>query len=83
MLKDGTVWSQKALTLGWKKVRGELAGGIGKTASQLRESLGLPRRHAIVLLEYFDQLGWTQRMEDDRVPGPNFDAANGQGAKKA
>ncbi|HEX7345013.1 MAG TPA: SelB C-terminal domain-containing protein, partial [bacterium] len=70
---DGAVWSVGAVREAWGRTKAELSRGESKSASQLREALGLPRRHAIVLLEYFDKIGRLQRLEDLRQPGPTFD----------
>jgi len=66
------VWSAEAIQKMWGIIQKELSGGEPKSASQLREALGLPRRHVIALLEYFDKLGRLQRQEDLRLPGPSF-----------
>ena len=48
------------------KVRMSLAGGATKTASQLKDSLGLTRKYLIPLLEFFDREGLTVRSGDLR-----------------
>ena len=43
-----------------------LQDGEGATAAELRDALGVTRKHAIPLLEYFDAQGLTRRDEDLR-----------------
>jgi len=43
-----------------------LQDGEGATASQLRDTLGVSRKYAIPLLEYFDKQGVTKREDDLR-----------------
>jgi selenocysteine-specific elongation factor len=43
-----------------------LADGHGATAGELRDALGVTRKHAIPLLEYFDAQGLTRRDDDLR-----------------
>jgi selenocysteine-specific elongation factor len=51
----------------------ELAAGAlaahpdGASAAALRDSLGVSRKYAIPLLEYFDAQGFTKRVGDVRV----------------
>ena len=42
----------------------------GFTVSQLRETLGITRKHAVPLAECLDRRGWTRRSGDVRLPGP-------------
>jgi selenocysteine-specific elongation factor len=42
----------------------------GATAAELRDALGVSRKYAIPLLEYFDAQGVTKREGDVRVLGP-------------
>ena len=42
---------------------------VGFTLSQLRESLGITRKHAVPLGECLDKIGLTRRSGDTRVPG--------------
>ena len=42
----------------------------GATAAELRDALGVSRKYAIPLLEYFDSQGVTRREGDMRVLGP-------------
>ena len=50
-------------------LRQSLTGVPPKTASQLKESLGLSRKYLIPLLEYFDREGLTRRQGDLRSLG--------------
>lgn len=42
---------------------------LGFTVSQLRESLGITRKHAVPLGECLDKIGLTRRSGDTRLPG--------------
>jgi selenocysteine-specific elongation factor len=42
----------------------------GFTMSQLREALGITRKHAVPLATCLDKRGWTRRSGDVRTPGP-------------
>ena len=42
----------------------------GFTVSQLREALGITRKHAVPLATCLDKRGWTRRSGDVRTPGP-------------
>ncbi len=70
---EGIIWSMTALKKAWEKVKPVLKDGQGKTMSQLREVLGCPRRYAVSLMETFDRLGLTQRVEDLRFKGSNYE----------
>jgi selenocysteine-specific elongation factor len=72
-MADGTPWSAENVLLAWEKIQPLLAAGEGIRMSELREALDCPRRHVMNLIEYFDGLGLTERREDLRYPGPNFD----------
>lgn len=48
-------------------LRSALAGGVERTASELREATGLTRKYLIPFLEYCDRIGLTARMGDARV----------------
>lgn len=71
-MADGSPWSSKQVRTAWEMLKKEFSGDGGKTMSELREILGCPRRYAISLIEYFDNIGLTERREDVRVPGPRF-----------
>jgi selenocysteine-specific elongation factor len=52
------------------------------TVAQIRDHLGITRKHAIPLLEYCDQIGVTQRTGDERAAGVEIDrilATHGSG----
>jgi selenocysteine-specific elongation factor len=72
-MADGIPWSFENLQLAWEKVKPLLSGGEGRKMGELREELGCPRRTALSLIEYFDGLGLTERKEDLRYPGPEFE----------
>jgi selenocysteine-specific elongation factor len=42
------------------------------TVAEFRDAIGTTRKYAVPLLEYLDQIGFTRRRGDERVPGPNF-----------
>jgi selenocysteine-specific elongation factor len=46
-----------------------MAGGNGRTVSEIREYLDITRKYVIPLCEYFDQVGFTKRDGDVRVLG--------------
>ncbi|MCW5942850.1 MAG: selenocysteine-specific translation elongation factor [Fimbriimonadaceae bacterium] len=45
----------------------EMAAGRPFTAADFRDAVGSSRKYAIPLLEYFDSIGFTQRLGDNRV----------------
>lgn len=45
------------------------AGVGGLTVAQIRDLLGITRKHAVPLCEYFDRVGLTRRVGDVRVAG--------------
>ena len=47
----------------------KMAGGSGKTMSEIRETLGTSRKYAVPLCEHFDRSGFTVRQGDLRVLG--------------
>ena len=47
------------------------------TTMEFRDMLGTSRKYAVPLLDYFDVLGLTRRIENRRQPGPNLDAGAG------
>jgi selenocysteine-specific elongation factor len=51
------------------KLREFMAGGQGRTVSEIREQLDLTRKYAIPLCEYYDRIGFTKRDGDVRVLG--------------
>lgn len=44
----------------------------GFTMSQLRETLGITRKHALPLAVCLDKIGLTRRRDDVRIPGPHW-----------
>ena len=48
-------------------VRTRLADGASASASELKDAMGVSRKYAIPLLEYFDDKGITRRSGDERV----------------
>ena len=52
---------------------GPLAGG-GLTVSQIRELLGISRKHAVPWCEYLDRIGFTRREGDVRRLAANVKA---------
>jgi selenocysteine-specific elongation factor len=50
-----------------------------QSASNLKEVLGVTRKHLIPLLEYFDRIGLTRRDGDDRVAGAGLRTTSGEG----
>ncbi len=38
----------------------------------LKEIMGLSRKHAVPLLEFFDRQRWTERRGDVRIAGPRL-----------
>jgi selenocysteine-specific elongation factor len=53
-------------------MRSHFAGAEELSVGDLKGSLGLSRKHAIPLLEYFDAQRITQRRGNARVKGPSF-----------
>ncbi len=49
------------------RLRPVLAGGDGKTLSEIREVLEVSRKYAVPYCEYLDQVGFTRRVGDKRV----------------
>ena len=60
-------FSAAAMVLARERAAAALAGHpAGATAAELRDALGVSRKHAIPLLEYFDAQGFTKRAGDLR-----------------
>jgi selenocysteine-specific elongation factor len=55
-----------------EKIRSFINVQGSASAAQIRDLLGISRKTAIILLEYLDRIEFTQRVEDNRVPGPNY-----------
>ena len=66
-LKDGIIYHRRALTEAESLLRERLSRGDGITAAEFRDMLGITRKHAIPLLEYFDTARVTLRVGDKRV----------------
>ena len=66
-LKDGIIYHRGALTEAESLLRERLSRGDGITAAEFRDMLGITRKHAIPLLEYFDTARVTLRVGDERV----------------
>ncbi len=50
-----------------EKITTALAEGEGMTVSQIRDLLGITRKHAVPICEYLDRIGLTKRQGDLRV----------------
>ncbi len=66
-LKDGIIYHRRALTEAESLLRERLSRGGEITAAEFRDVLGITRKHAIPLLEYFDTARVTLRVGDKRV----------------
>ena len=66
-LKDGIVYHRRALAEAEGLLRERLSRGGEITAAEFRDLLGITRKHAIPLLEYFDTARITLRVGDKRV----------------
>jgi len=69
---DDGVIHRDALDRCVEAIRGVLGVGGELSVGDLKASLGLSRKHAIPLLEYFDAARITQRVGNARVRGPAF-----------
>lgn len=56
-----------------------LAQGKPLSAGEFRDAIGASRRHAIALLELFDEEKFTRRVGDVRTAGPRFNEAGREG----
>ncbi|MEX0704472.1 MAG: selenocysteine-specific translation elongation factor [Planctomycetales bacterium] len=70
---EGFYYDVAALEQARRIVRDCLAAEGEATTSRLREALGVTRKFALPLCEYFDSAGVTVRKGDVRVPGPRID----------
>lgn len=66
-LKDNIIYHQHALTEAENRLREHLSLNSDITAAEFRDLLGITRKHAIPLLEYFDTARITLRVGDKRV----------------
>ena len=69
-LKDNIVYHRLALSEADNLLREHLSQNNEITAAEFRDLLGITRKHAIPLLEYFDTARITLRVEDKRVLRP-------------
>jgi selenocysteine-specific elongation factor len=53
-------------------LRDLLSGARGLTVSEIKDRLGITRKHAIPLCEHLDRRGYTRREGDVRFAGPNL-----------
>ncbi len=70
-LKDNIIYHQHALSEAENLLREHLSQNNEITAAEFRDLLGITRKHAIPLLEYFDTARITLRVEDKRVLRPD------------
>ncbi len=70
-LKDNIIYHQHALTEAENHLREHLSINSEITAAEFRDLLGITRKHAIPLLEYFDTARITLRVGDKRVLRPD------------
>lgn len=70
-LKDNIVYHRLALSEAESLLREHLTQNNEITAAEFRDLLGITRKHAIPLLEYFDTARITLRVEDKRVLRPD------------
>lgn len=72
-MADGSPWAMSNVLKAWRILHSLLADNQGKTMAELREALGCPRRYAVALVGYLDREGLTERREDLRFPGSEYD----------
>ncbi|MCY4382601.1 MAG: selenocysteine-specific translation elongation factor [Nitrospinae bacterium] len=70
-LKDNIIYHRHALSEAENLLREHLSQNNEITAAEFRDLLGITRKHAIPLLEYFDTARITLRVEDKRVLRPD------------
>ncbi|MCY3824499.1 MAG: selenocysteine-specific translation elongation factor [Nitrospinae bacterium] len=70
-LKDNIIYHENALSEAEKFLREHLSQNNEITAAEFRDLLGITRKHAIPLLEYFDTARITLRVGDKRVIRPD------------
>ncbi len=70
-LKENIVYHRDALTEAENLLKGHLSRHREITAAEFRDILGITRKHAIPLLEYFDTARITLRVGDKRVLRPD------------
>ena len=70
-LKDNIIYHQHALNEAKNLLREHLSHNNEITAAEFRDIMGITRKHAIPLLEYFDTARITLRVGDKRVLRPD------------
>ena len=70
-LKDNIIYHRQALSEAEKILKEHLSHNNEITAAEFRDLLGITRKHAIPLLEYFDTARITLRVGDKRVLRPD------------
>ncbi|MCE2453445.1 MAG: SelB C-terminal domain-containing protein, partial [Nitrospinae bacterium] len=70
-LKDNIIYHQHALSEAENLLKEHLSHNNEITAAEFRDLLGITRKHAIPLLEYFDTARITLRVGDKRVLRPD------------
>ena len=58
-----------------QEIQQAFAGSSTLTLSQIRDALGMTRKHVVPLAEYFDEIGATVREGDTRTAGPALQEA--------
>lgn len=69
---QGFYYTPEMLNLLWKKLTDKFATHSAITVAEIRDEWKLTRKHAIPLLEYFDDLGLTIRKQGVREKGPTY-----------
>ncbi len=65
--------AKKNVSLAWSIIKPIISEDKGAAMSALRDALECRRKDAVIFVEYFDQLRLTERREDLRFPGRNYD----------
>lgn len=79
-LDSQTFLAHETLADAWQRIALELQGGQSVTVSRIRDLLGITRKLAVPLCEYWDEIRYTQRRGDERVAGPAAPPVSGQDA---
>jgi selenocysteine-specific elongation factor len=64
---QGLLFHPEVLEAGKERIRQEFQRGGAFTVSQFRQWVGTSRKYAVPLLEYYDQIGFTRRVGNERV----------------
>ncbi len=72
-MADGSPWAMEKVREAWGILRPLISGGQGRTMAELREALGCPRRFVVKFVEFLDREDLTERREDLRFQGSQFD----------